>query len=86
MEGMTTPETSPEFEEVPPSRAPRLVPWDEHSTFLSPGGAVAGISAFADQATSPSRSKASRVFIRVVAAVLLISVVVGGIWRIGAPM
>jgi hypothetical protein len=84
---MTTPETSPEYVEVPPSQAPRLVPWDEHSTFLSPGGAVAGISAFADSATSPSRSKASRVFTRIVVALILISLLAGGVWRVagGGP-
>ena len=81
---MTTPETSPEYEEVPPSQAPQLVPWNENSTFLSPGGAVAGISAFADQATSPSRSKGSRVFVRIVVVVLLVSLVLAGVWRGGA--
>jgi hypothetical protein len=75
--------TAPQFEEVPPSQAPQLVPWTEHASFLSPGGAVAGISAFADSATSPSRSTAKRVFIRIVVALLLISLVAGGIWRVG---
>lgn len=80
---MTTPENSSEYKEVPPSQAPRLVPWDENSTFLSPGGAVAGISAFADGATSPTRSRASRVFTRIVVGLILLSLIVGGIWRIG---
>ena len=80
---MTTPEDATEFREVPPSEAPQLVPWTEHSTFLSPGGAVAGIAAFAGSATSPSRSKASRVFIRVVVTLILISLIVGGVWRLG---
>jgi hypothetical protein len=78
---MTNPETSPEYKEVPPSQAPRLVPWDENTTFLSPGGAVTGISAFADSATSPSRGKAARVFTRIVVAVILISLILGGVWR-----
>lgn len=82
--GMTTPETSPEeYVEVPPSQAPRLVPWDENTTFLSPGGAVAGISAFADGATSPSRGRAARVFTRIVVAILLLSLIIGGVWRLG---
>lgn len=81
---MTTPETSPEYKEVPPSQAPRLVPWDENSTFLSPGGAVNGIAAFADSATSPGRGKAARVFIRIVVAVILLSLIAGTVWRMGA--
>jgi len=77
----TTPENSDDFVEVPPSQAPQLVPWNEHSTFLSPGGAVAGISAFADSATSSGRSRASRIFIRIVVTLILISLIVGGVWR-----
>ncbi|HZM79009.1 MAG TPA: hypothetical protein VFC19_25040 [Candidatus Limnocylindrales bacterium] len=79
----TTPEDSETFKEVPPSQAPQLVPWNENSSFLSPGGAVAGISAFADSATSPGRSRAARIFIRIVVAVILISLVAGGVWRLG---
>lgn len=83
---MTNPEGSTPFKQVPPSQAPQLVPWTEDSSFLSPGGAVAGISAFADSATSPGRSRAARVFIRIVVALLLISLVAGGIWRLGAGL
>lgn len=71
------------YEEVPPSKAPQLVPWTENSSFLSPGGAVAGISAFADSATSPGRSRASKIFIRIVVSLVLLSLVIGGVWRIG---
>jgi hypothetical protein len=77
----TTPEESTEYVEVPPSQAPQLVPWNENSTFLSPGGAVAGISAFADSATSPSRSRASRIFIRIVVILVLISLFGASVWR-----
>jgi hypothetical protein len=77
----TTPETSPEYVEVPPSQAPRLVPWDENSSFLSPGGAVAGISAMAEAATSSGRSKAARLFTQIVVIVILISLIAGGVWR-----
>jgi len=80
---MATPESSTPFEEVPPSRAPQLVPWTEDSSFLSPGGAVAGISAFAHSATSPGRSKAAKVFIRIVVVLILISLIAGGVWRLG---
>jgi hypothetical protein len=83
---MTTPETSPEYKEVPPSQAPRLVPWDENSTFLSPGGAVAGIAAFAEKATSPGRTRAARVFTRIVVALILISLLAGGVWRLGGGL
>lgn len=83
MGGMTTHEDPDVFEEVPPSQAPQLVPWTEHSTYLSPGGAVAGIAAFADSATSPSRGRAGRIFIRVVVTLILISLVAGGVWRLG---
>lgn len=80
----TTENSTPfEYEEVPPSRAPQLVPWTEDSSFLSPGGAVSGISAFADSATSPGRGKAAKVFIRIVVALLLISLLAGGVWRMG---
>jgi len=79
----TTPEDSEQFVEVPPSQAPQLVPWTENSTFLSPGGAVAGIAAFAQSATSPTRSKASRIFIRIVVSVILISLIASMIWRVG---
>lgn len=80
---MTADESSTQFKEVPPSQAPQLVPWTENSTFLSPGGAVAGIAAFADSATSPGRSRGQRIFIRVVVTLLLISLVAGGVWRLG---
>jgi hypothetical protein len=84
---MTTPESItpevPEFEAVPPSQAPQLVPWNENTTFLSPGGAVAGISAFAASATSPGRSRRSKLFIRIVVAIILISLVAGSVWRVG---
>lgn len=85
---MTTPESPtapevPEFEEVPPSQAPQLVPWNENTTFLSPGGAVAGIAAFAASATSPGRSRGSKLFIRIVVAIVLVSLVLGSVWRIG---
>ncbi len=80
---MTTPESSTVYREVPPSEAPQLVPWTENSTFLSPGGAVAGIAAFADSATSPQRSKTAKVFIRVVVTIILISLIASGVWRIG---
>jgi len=83
---MTTPEGSIPFEEVPPSQAPQLVPWTENSSFLSPGGAVAGISAFADSANSPGRSRAARVFIRIVVVLLLISLIAGGVWRMGGSL
>jgi hypothetical protein len=79
----TTPEFSAEFKEVPPSQAPQLVPWNENTTFLSPGGAVAGIAAFAASATSPGRSRASKWFIRIVVTLVLISLVAGSVWRIG---
>jgi hypothetical protein len=80
---MATPDSSTPYEEVPPSRAPQLVRWTESSSFLSPGGAVDGISAFADSATSPGRSRAARVFIRIVVALILISLIAGGVWRVG---
>ncbi len=83
---MTTQEGSTPFKEVPPSQAPQLVPWTEDSSFLSPGGAVAGISAFADQATSPGRSTAARVFIRVVVVLILISLAAGSVWRLGGGL
>ncbi|HEX6683906.1 MAG TPA: hypothetical protein VF062_13975 [Candidatus Limnocylindrales bacterium] len=86
---MTTPhspEDSTEFREVPPSQAPKLVPWDENSSFLSPGGAVAGIAAFAASATSPGRSKAARVFIRIVVAIVLLSLLAGGVWQLGGGL
>jgi len=79
----TTPENSDEFVEVPPSQAPQLVPWNENTTFLSPGGAVAGIAAFAESATSPGRSRASRIFVRIVVTLILISLIIGGVWRFG---
>lgn len=79
----TTPENSDDYVEIPPSQAPQLVPWNENSTFLSPGGAVAGISAFADSATSPGRSRASRIFVRIVVTLILISLIAGGVWRLG---
>lgn len=82
----TIPEQDATFEEVPPSQAPQLVPWHENSTFLSPGGAVAGIAAFADSATSPGRSKASKVFIRIVVTLILISLIAGGVWRLGGVL
>jgi hypothetical protein len=82
---MTVNDGPEEYREVPPSQAPQLVPWNENSTFLSPGGSVAGISAFADSATSPSRSRASRIFIRVVVLVILISLAGASIWRMGGP-
>ena len=79
----TVGENSSKFEEVPPSRAPQLVPWTENSTFLSPGGAVAGISAFAESATSPGRSRGTKLFIRIVVTLLLVSLLAGSVWRIG---
>jgi hypothetical protein len=81
---MTAPESSTPFKEVPPSQAPQLVPWTENSNYLSPGGVVAGISAFADSATSPGRSRAQTVFIRIVVTLILISLVIGGVWRLGS--
>ena len=84
---MTTSPQEPEtFEEVPPSQAPQLVPWTENSTFLSPGGAVAGIAAFAQSATSPTRSKGSRLFIRIVVAVILFSLIASTVWRFGGGL
>jgi hypothetical protein len=80
----TNPEDSTEYVEVPPSQAPQLVPWNENTTFLSPGGAVAGIAAFAESATSPGRSRGSRIFTRIVVGLILISMVLGGIWRFGS--
>jgi hypothetical protein len=80
---MTTSEDPTPYKEVPPSQAPQLVPWTEDSNFLSPGGAVAGIAAFAGSATSPGRGKAARIFIRIVVVLLLISLVAGGVWRFG---
>jgi len=59
------------------------VPWNENTTFLSPGGAVAGIAAFAESATSPGRSRASRIFVRIVVTLILISLIIGGVWRFG---
>lgn len=80
---MTTPQDPAEYREIPPSQAPRLVPWNENSSFLSPGGAVAGISAMAESATSPGRSRAAKVFIRTVIVIVLISLLLGGVWRLG---
>lgn len=82
--GMTTPSRAPEeYEEIPPSQAPKLVPWTEDSNYLSPGGFVAGVSAFADGATSSYRSKASKIFVRAVVLVILLSIIVAGVWRVG---
>lgn len=80
---MTIQDSSTPFQEVPPSQAPQLVPWTEDSSFLSPGGAVAGIAAFADSATSPRRSKAARVYIRIVVALILISLIASSVWSFG---
>ena len=44
---------------------------------------MAGISAFAHSATSPGRSKAAKVFIRIVVVLILISLIAGGVWRLG---
>ena len=83
---MTAPTPSPkpeEYEEIPPSQAPKLVPWTEDTNYLSPGGLVAGVSAFADGATSSYRSKATKIFVRVVVVVVLLSIIIAGVWRIG---
>lgn len=77
-------EEQEEYREVPPSEAPRLVPWTEDSTYLSPGGSVAGISAFAAAATT-GRSRASLIFIRVVVGVVLVSLLAASVWRMGGP-
>ena len=79
-----TPEET--YREVPPSQAPQLVPWNENSTFLSPGGAVAGIAAFAHSATSPGRSRGAKIFIRIVVAVVLVSLIAGSVWRFSGPL
>jgi hypothetical protein len=83
---MTTQDDSTPFQEVPPSQAPQLVPSTEDSNFLSPGGAVAGIAAFADSATSPRRSKAARVYIRIVVALILLSLVANAVWHMGGGL
>jgi cobalamin biosynthesis Mg chelatase CobN len=59
------------------------VPWSEDSTYLSPGGSVAGISAFAAAATSPGRSKGFRIFVRIVVVIVLISLFGASVWRMG---
>lgn len=75
--------TSPErFEEIPPSQAPRLVPWTEDSNFLSPAGQIAGMSAFADGATSDYRSKGARIVIKIVVGILVMAIVLAGFWGI----
>jgi hypothetical protein len=78
---MTVTDGSDQYKQVPPSEAPQLVPWTEDSSYLSPGGSVAGISAFAASATSSHRSKGAQIFIRIVVVIMLVSVVAASVWR-----
>ncbi|GIH05468.1 hypothetical protein Rhe02_35350 [Rhizocola hellebori] len=80
---MTATDSSDQYKEVPPSEAPKLVPWTEDSNYLSPGGFVAGVSAFADAATSSHRSRGAVIFTRIVVVVMLISVLAASVWRMG---
>lgn len=80
---MTVTDGQDQYKQVPPSQAPKLVPWSEDANYLSPGGYVEGISAFAESANSPSRSTGSKIFIRVVVGILLVSIIFASVWRLG---
>jgi hypothetical protein len=82
---MTLTDSSDQYKQVPPSEAPQLVPWTEESSFLSPGGAVAGVSAFAESATSTTsgRSRGFVIFTRIVVAIIVVSMAAASVWRMG---
>ncbi len=80
---MTVTDGSDQYKQVPPSEAPQLVPWTEDATYLSPGGFVAGVSAFAESATSSHRSKGAILFTRIVVVLMLVSVIAATVWRMG---
>lgn len=69
------------YEEIPPSQAPRLLPGNDDTSPLSPGGFVAGVSAFADGATSSHRSRGTQIFVKVVVVIMLVSVVLASVWQ-----